>query len=148
MSIGGLLRYDSTEGPDGDASDAAEVVAVYAYDGMGRRLSKSISNQGLWAVPGSTVNGAEPLPAGDRVEHYYYDGWELVERRGPGASGNGEGTPATGQWVYGVTRIDEPLRYDRNTDPSDDGSGAADGCLESIHTASASELRGRRSKRA
>jgi hypothetical protein len=97
---------------------------------MGRRLSKTISNQGLWAVPGSTVDGAEPLPSGDRVEHYYCDGWELVERRGPGSSGNGEGRPATGQWVYGVTRIDEPLRYDRNTGPSSDGTGAADDCVE------------------
>ncbi|MDX2200155.1 MAG: hypothetical protein SF069_14430 [Phycisphaerae bacterium] len=95
-------------------------VATHFYrPGMGRRLSKSISNQGLWAVPGSTVNGAEPLSAGDRVEHYYYDGWELVERRGPGTSGSGEGTPATGQWVYGVTRIDEPLR------PAESGPSAA-----------------------
>ncbi|MDX2200151.1 MAG: RHS repeat-associated core domain-containing protein [Phycisphaerae bacterium] len=30
-----------------------------------------------------------------------------------------------------MTRIDEPLRYDRNTDPASDGSGAADDCLES-----------------
>jgi hypothetical protein len=101
-----------------DMSDAGKRVARYEYDALHRRVEFQQGNSGSGIVAGSDAGGAAGVPAGDRSEHHYYDGRELVELR------NGSGDTLW-QVVYGVDHIDEPLRLDRNTDPSSD-----DDCLD------------------
>ncbi len=77
--------------------DAKNVVAAYEYDGLNRRILKSASNIGVGRGTGlqpvglsesrglethATRDGTEDadgLAAGDRVEHYYYAGWRVIE---------------------------------------------------------------------
>ena len=70
---------------------------------------------GTGLVPDSDDDGTiTGIQAGDRHEHYYYAGWRLVEVR--------DGSDQTlGQYVWGVQYLDEPVRYDRNTDVGTDG---------------------------
>ncbi|MFO0836959.1 MAG: hypothetical protein U1D55_00410 [Phycisphaerae bacterium] len=55
----------------GGTGDAGQRVAAYAYDGLFRRVSKTVSNQGLGCVHGSDAGGMAGIQAGDRVEHYF-----------------------------------------------------------------------------
>ena len=110
---------------NGDMSDPNEQVAVYEYDGLFRRIEKVVGNQGTGIVHGSERpdDPNDPdltgIQAGNRHEHYYYTGWRLLETR--------DGSDDTlGQFVYGTQYLDEPLRYDRNTDVDSDND-----CLES-----------------
>ncbi|MFO0836951.1 MAG: hypothetical protein U1D55_00370 [Phycisphaerae bacterium] len=61
----------------GGSGDAGQRVAAYAYDALFRRVSKTVSNQGLGCVHGSDAGGMAGIQAGDRVEHYFYSGWRL-----------------------------------------------------------------------
>ena len=110
---------------NGDMSDPNEQVAAYEYDGLFRRIEKVVGNQGTGIVHGSERpdDPNDPdltgIQAGNQHEHYYYTGWRLLEMR--------DGSDDTlGQFVYGTQYIDEPLRYDRNTDVDSDNN-----CLES-----------------
>ncbi|MBV7332819.1 RHS repeat-associated core domain-containing protein [Chloroflexi bacterium TSY] len=71
--------------------DDGTPIAVYVYDAQGRRIRKSVTT-------------AETL---DRVTHYYYDQWQVVEER------DGADT-LTQQYVYGGLYIDEVVLLDRN----------------------------------
>jgi hypothetical protein len=102
-------------------SDPNECVARYEYDGLFRRIEKTVANQGTGLVPDSDDDGTiTSIQAGDRHEHYYWGGmgvspvnWRLVEAR--------DGSDRTlGQYVWGVQYLDEPVRYDRNTDVGTD----------------------------
>ncbi len=111
--------------------DAKNVVAEYEYDGLNRRIVKSVTNTGVGVVNRSNdVNGdgtadADGLAAGDRVEHYYYAGWRVIEET------DAASTPhVLAQTVYGTQYIDEPVCRDRNTDYLHD-SGSSDGdCVD------------------
>ncbi|MFO0836965.1 MAG: hypothetical protein U1D55_00440 [Phycisphaerae bacterium] len=59
----------------GGTGDEGQRVAAYAYDALFRRVSKSVSNQGLGCVHGSDAGGMAGIQAGDRAEHYFYSGW-------------------------------------------------------------------------
>lgn len=107
----GVLVY--VAGAAGDTTDSAECVAAYAYDGLSRRITKKVDNQGIGIVHGSDAGGATGIQAGDRGEHYYYAGWRAIELRDN--SGN-----TLGQFVYGMQYIDEAVVYDRDTDDDDD----------------------------
>ncbi|MBL8881073.1 MAG: hypothetical protein JNG88_18310, partial [Phycisphaerales bacterium] len=63
----------------GDASDSTERVALYAYDGLSRRVTKDVAHQGVGFVHGSDAGGATGVLAGDRSEQFYYAGWRVVE---------------------------------------------------------------------
>jgi len=58
--------------------DDEDTVAAYEYDGLYRRIEKVVSNSGEGVVPGSDDNGTG-IQAGDRHEHYFYAGWQLLE---------------------------------------------------------------------
>ncbi|MFO0836957.1 MAG: RHS repeat-associated core domain-containing protein [Phycisphaerae bacterium] len=106
----------------GGTGDAGQRVAAYAYDALFRRVSKTVSNQGLGCVHGSDAGGMAGIQAGDRAEHYFYSGWRLIEER--------DGSDRTlAQTVYGTQYIDEPISRDRNTDPTAGGSADND-CLD------------------
>ncbi|MFO0836972.1 MAG: RHS repeat-associated core domain-containing protein [Phycisphaerae bacterium] len=125
-----MYRYDAWNrlvgvwyADGGGTSDAGQRVAAYAYDALFRRVSKTVSNQGLGCVHGSDAGGMAGIQAGDRAEHYFYSGWRLIEER--------DGSDRTlAQTVYGTQYIDEPICRDRNTDPVAGGSPDND-CLDS-----------------
>jgi RHS repeat-associated protein len=99
-------------------SDEDQRVATYEYDGLFRRCEKTVANQGIGVVNKSDVGGITGIQAGNLHERYYYSGWRLVEVRNASDQ-------VLGQFVYGTQYIDEPLRYDRNTDV-----GTDDDCLD------------------
>ncbi len=69
-------------------------LATYAYDGLGRRISKAVTNSG----------------SRDRTEYFYYNAnWQLLQID----SGSGQ---ATRQFVWGATYIDEAICMDVDTD--------------------------------
>jgi RHS repeat-associated protein len=130
-------------------SDANDGVATYEYDGLFRRIEKTVSNQGIGVVFRSDGGGAllpvvEGIQAANRHEHYF---WGSTGLGGTGvppvncrlvkttdhAESDGFYSYAAahvlgqlgGTGVSPVNCIDEPVRYDRNTDPSTD-----DDCLE------------------
>ncbi|MFO0836970.1 MAG: RHS repeat-associated core domain-containing protein [Phycisphaerae bacterium] len=106
----------------GGTGDAGQRVAAYAYDALFRRVSKTVSNQGLGCVHGSDAGGMAGIQAGDRAEHYFYSGWRLIEER--------DGADRTlAQTVFGTQYIDEPVCRDRNTDPVAGASPDSD-CLD------------------
>ncbi|MFO0836948.1 MAG: hypothetical protein U1D55_00355 [Phycisphaerae bacterium] len=124
-----LYRYDAWNrlagvwyADAGGTGDAGQRVAAFAYDALFRRVSKTVSNQGLGCVHGSDAGGMAGIQAGDRVEHYFYSGWRLIEER--------DGSDRTlAQTVFGTQYIDEPICRDRNTDPVAGGSADND-CLD------------------
>jgi len=119
-------------------ADAEQRVAAYRYDGLFRRVSKQVGQQGEGVVYHSDEHGTG-IPAGDRHGHCFWGGM-AVSPGGMGVSPGGVGvSPANwrlveltdhadgdpydyadaavlGQFVYGTQYIDEPLGYDRNTD--------------------------------
>jgi len=74
-----------------------QTVALYAYDGLNHRISKTV---------------------GDTIQHAYYNvGWQLLETRvGAGAP---ESLQPKYQYVWSLRYIDAPVCRDKNTD--DDG---------------------------
>jgi hypothetical protein len=101
---------------DGDMAEPAERVATYAYDGLFRRIEKTVSNQGTGFVHHSNDAGTGIL-AGNRHEHYFYTGWRLIETTNHVESAGKYDYAASGvlnQYVWGTQYIDEPVRYDRN----------------------------------
>ena len=67
--------------------------------------------------------GITPIQAGQRHEHYFYTGWRLIETTDHAISGDDysyAGAAVLNQYVYGTQYIDEPLRYDRDTDDDND----------------------------
>ncbi len=103
----------------GESSVSGQWAARCEYDALHRRVEFEQANSGIGDVHGSTAGGAAGIAADDRVEHHYYDGWELIELR----SGSGW---TLGRVVFGVDRIDEPRRLDRNTDLSASDSDCLD----------------------
>lgn len=75
----------------------SQVVAEYAYDAIGRRTRKVVSNGGLDNDP--ALNG---------IIDFYFNGWQVCEEH---HSNDG----LIQQYVYGIY-IDEPLVMDRNAD--------------------------------
>ncbi|MFO0836968.1 MAG: hypothetical protein U1D55_00455 [Phycisphaerae bacterium] len=138
-----LYRYDAWNrlvgvwyADAGGTGDAGQRVAAYAYDALFRRVSKTVSNQGLGCVhgwvgrascppiefaasraptvrEGSSADLGEPLPYGRAS-----DG--SVSRRS---------FPARPQTLFGTQYIDEPVCRDRNTDPVAGASPDSD-CLD------------------
>jgi RHS repeat-associated protein len=85
---------------DGDgALDAGDtLVAAFAYDGLGRRVSKTVDNSADW----------------DCTYHYYYDlAWRRIEMR----DGSDQ---VLKQYVYGTRYVDNPVQIGVNTDPGED----------------------------
>src|SRR5262249_50197222 len=82
-------------------SDSA-LIAVYSYDGMGRRIQKVVTNSG-------SQNG---------TTDYVLDGQQEIEER------TGSGT-LTVQYVYG-SALNQPLVIDRNLDADGTATGAGD----------------------
>ena len=110
--------------------DPNQRVATYEYDGLFRRTGKTVANQGVGIVPGSDAGGSDPIRTGNRHEHYFYSGWRLIE-----TTDHASGDPyayanahVLGQFVYGTQYIDEPIRYDRNTDAL--AQGGDNDCLD------------------
>ncbi len=86
-----------------NCTDDSNLIATYTYDGLGRRVSKTVSHCG-------SRNGAEYM--------YYNNKWQLLEIRT--ATYDGEGT-LTGdkprqQFVWGSQYIDEAVCMDVDTD--------------------------------
>ncbi|MFN0136288.1 MAG: hypothetical protein ACKVS9_09250 [Phycisphaerae bacterium] len=50
--------------------DAQTIVALYAYDGLNRRIRKDVTNTGIAIVPGSDAGGVTGISCGDRVEGF------------------------------------------------------------------------------
>ena len=82
-------------------------VAEFAYDALGRRIRKAVSNGGL--PNDSDLNG---------TTDFYYDSWRVIEER------NGSDA-LTQQYVYG-NYIDEPLIMDQDLSGDGNAIGAAD----------------------
>lgn len=70
---------------------SGERVGTYAYDAVGRRARKVVTNAGLL----------------DGMTDFYLDGWREIEERDGGDH-------VTQQYVFGATYIDEALVMDRN----------------------------------
>ena len=79
-----------------------ELIAVYSYDALGRRIQKVVTNSG--SLDGTT--------------DYYYDGQQDIEEH------NGAGT-LTQQYVYGAG-INEVLVMDRNLTGGSTATGPGD----------------------
>ena len=79
-----------------------ELIAVYSYDALGRRIQKVVTNSG--GLDGTT--------------DYYYDGQQDIEEH------NGSGT-LTQQYVYG-SGINELLVMDRNLNGGSTATGPGD----------------------
>ncbi|MFO0836954.1 MAG: hypothetical protein U1D55_00385 [Phycisphaerae bacterium] len=112
----------------GGTGDAGQRVAAYAYDALFRRVSKTVSNQGLGCVHGSDAGGMAGIQAGDRAEHYFSccgTGFQPVDIEEPRRGRSHAGA----QTVFGTQYIDEPVCRDRNTDPVAGGSADND-CLD------------------
>ncbi len=89
-----------------------ELVAVYAYDALNRRVRKDVSNS-------TVANG---------ITDYYYDSWQVVEERDLSDT-------LQHQYVYGIY-IDETLILDRNLNGNSDATEVEDQRLfyhESAH---------------
>jgi len=67
-----------------------------AYDGTGRRTSKTIDNSGDW----------------NYTYHFYYDGQSMIETR------NGS-NKVIKQHVWGTQYVDEIIQIGTNDDPTD-----------------------------
>ena len=78
---------------DGTTWTLGSTVAEMAYDGLGRRISKSVTNCGDW----------------DCAYQYYHDGQRLIEERG--------GSQVLKQNVWGLQYIDELVQIGLNQDP-------------------------------
>ena len=93
--LAGVWYHDCAVDGNGVPSDANERVARYRYDGLFRRVSKQVTNQGTGVVFRSDDldrNGtpdATGILAGDRHEHYFYAGWRLVETTNHVTGGGG-----------------------------------------------------------
>jgi len=113
-------RYDNA------VAAADPVIATYEYDGLFRRIEKTVSNQGIGVVFRSDGGGAllpvvEGIQAGNRHEHYFYSGWRLVETTDHAESGGFYSYVAAhvlGQFAYGTQYIDEPVCMDVNSSPT------------------------------
>ena len=106
-------------------------VATYEYDGLRRRIEKVVTmHQGFGVVNGSDTGGSVGVQAGQRHEHYFHNGWRLVETTDHAEDVGGEYAYASadvlGQFVYGTQYVDEPLVYDRNLDADADCLEATD----------------------
>ena len=89
------VRIDDGDGATG-AGDT--LVATFAYDGLGRRVSKTVDNAADW----------------DCTYHYYYDtSWRRIEMR----DGSNQ---VLKQYVYGTRYVDNPVQIGVNTDPGED----------------------------
>ena len=86
----------------GNTPTVTSKVGTIRYDGLGRQVSKAISESGDWS------NGSTGMTC-----HYYYDGQakNMIETR------NGSDESLT-QHVWGLTYVDELLRIDINDDPA------------------------------
>ncbi len=97
--------------------DAATTIATYAYDGLNRRASKVVSNQGDEVVANDGGNAT--------VHFFYDDDGRLLETR------NGS-NKATGQFVRSKRHGSELICWDRNgtadttNDCDEDTSGTGD----------------------
>ncbi len=87
--------------------DAAVTVAGFEYDGLNRRIRKTVTNWGTGIVMDSLID-TEGVQAGEREERYFYAGWRVVEER----TGGGD---VIAQTVWGTEYIDAPICRDRNT---------------------------------
>ncbi len=110
------------------AGDTDPTIATYVYDGLFRRISKTVSGaRGDGIVYNSDADGSG-IVAGFRSEHYFYAGWRVVEVTNWDLSAFGDYDHTTadvlGQFVYGTQYVDEPVRYDRNLDV-----GTNDSCI-------------------
>ncbi len=90
-------------------TSSPQVIATYAYDGLGRRYKKHVENSG----------------DRNRTEYFYYDNqWRLLETRN-------DQDLATRQYVWGTQYIDELICMDVDTnsdgDCTDIGEEGADG---------------------
>jgi len=86
---------------------AGSVVATLAYDGLGRRIAKAVTNCGDW----------------DGTYHYYYDGQRMIETR------NGSDQVLT-QYVWGLTYVDELIQIAHNQDPENADEGITENVCE------------------
>ena len=83
-----------------DDAQTPATIAEYQYDGLGRRIVKSVY------ASGSVTHRM----------HYYYDGWQVIEERKE-VTGT-EDTDPLAQYVWRSYYIDAPVLrwYDANTD--------------------------------
>jgi RHS repeat-associated protein len=83
---------------DEDTLTEGSTIATMAYDGLGRRIKKAVTNSGDW----------------DCTYHYYHDGSRMIETR------NGSGQVLT-QHLWGTQYVDELVQVAHNDDPADAG---------------------------
>ncbi len=91
--------------PDADSPIAS--IEAFEYDGLNRRVRKTVTNWGTGIVMDSLID-TEGVQAGDREERYFYAGWRVIEER----TGGGD---VIAQTVWGTEYIDAPICRDRNT---------------------------------
>ncbi len=91
--------------PDADSPIAP--IEAFEYDGLNRRIRKTVTNWGTGIVMDSLID-TEGVQAGDREERYFYAGWRVIEER----TGGGD---VIAQTVWGTEYIDAPICRDRNT---------------------------------
>jgi RHS repeat-associated protein len=89
-----IYLYDALNRPVQVTSVASGlVIATYRYDALNRRVQKTISNGG---ITGDVTNG---------TSNFYYDGQQLIEKRGGGSPNN------WGQLYFWGQYIDELLFF-------------------------------------
>ena len=94
------------------------VIATIEYDGVGRRIVKTITDSGDRGGSWSYDGGTEEWSQDDMAYHYYYDGQQMTEMRD--GSDN-----VLKQYVWGLEYVDELVAIDLNGDPETD-----DDCLD------------------
>ena len=101
--------------PDADADDHAEegsLIATMAYDGLGRRVSKAVTNSGDL----------------DCTYHYYYAGHSLIEEHDGSQN-------VLKQYVWGRMYIDELVQIGVNDDPEDGEEDNVESFFYALHNA-------------
>ncbi|WP_428940602.1 RHS repeat domain-containing protein [Fontivita pretiosa] len=95
-----------------EVKDGANVVAAYAYDGLGRRITRKTYDSG-----GSLT---------ETRQFFYSNRWQIIEERVEGRS-----NPQERQYVWGTQYVDELILRDRDAN----GGSSGDGVLEQRHYA-------------
>jgi hypothetical protein len=98
------------------AAGDTTTVATYVYDGKNRRVSKTVTNNGVENVDND---------GGTQTVHFYYSNqWQILETR--------DGSNAARrQWAWGTRYVDQPLFMDVNGSPSGDNDCDPDSGVDS-----------------